>query len=130
MSRARLSRLQRHLLHTPSAAASEGLQDGSTARQLAVVTGANKGIGLEIARGIASRPGWRVIVCARDAAKVLSLPLCVCVCVCVRVCVCVCVALCPSSSSRASVRPSMPVCHSRSFSFPPACLAARFPACL
>ena len=39
-----------------------------TAETVALVTGANRGIGLEIARGLGKRPGVTVYVAARDAA--------------------------------------------------------------
>jgi NAD(P)-dependent dehydrogenase (short-subunit alcohol dehydrogenase family) len=38
-------------------------------KRIAVVTGANRGIGFEIARQLAKQPGIRVIVAARDEAK-------------------------------------------------------------
>ena len=38
-------------------------------RRIAVVTGANRGIGLEIARQLARVPGVRVVLTARDAAR-------------------------------------------------------------
>jgi NAD(P)-dependent dehydrogenase (short-subunit alcohol dehydrogenase family) len=37
--------------------------------KVAVVTGANIGIGKEIVRGIAAQPGWLVILCARTPIK-------------------------------------------------------------
>ena len=36
---------------------------------IAVVTGANKGVGKEIVRQLAASPGWLVVACARDPAK-------------------------------------------------------------
>jgi carbonyl reductase 1 len=37
--------------------------------RVAVVTGANKGVGLAIAKGLALLPGYHVVLCARDPAK-------------------------------------------------------------
>jgi len=45
------------------------MSDGKTPRRVAVVTGGNRGIGLEICRQLAKRGGVRVVLTARDEAK-------------------------------------------------------------
>ena len=65
MAERRLSRLQCEVCASANVSSSQVQPDV----KLAVVTGSNKGIGVEIARGLALRPGWRVVACARDAAK-------------------------------------------------------------
>ena len=42
---------------------------GETARRIALVTGANKGLGLETARQLARDHGYSVLLGARDADK-------------------------------------------------------------
>ena len=45
------------------------MSDGKSQQRVAVVTGANRGIGFEIARQLAKRHGIRVVLTARDEAK-------------------------------------------------------------